>query len=124
MQYLIMVCESAAELAKRNDPKEGPAYWGAYKAYSEALIAAGVARGGNVLEVPTAATTVRVRSGKRQVHDGPFADSKEALGGFFVIEVPDLDKALEWAARCPCAVTGSAEVRPVLPPMAATSGAA
>jgi hypothetical protein len=58
-------------------------------------------------------TTLRVRGDKRQVQDGPFADTKEQLGGYFVIEVPDLDSALEWAARAPCASTGGVEVRPV-----------
>ena len=56
-----------------------------------------------------------MRGGKRQVQDGPYADTKEKLGGFFIIDVPDLDKALEWAARCPAASTGSVEVRPTLP---------
>ena len=64
------------------------------------------------------ATTVRIRDGKRLVQDGPFADTKEQLGGYFVIEVPDLDAALEWAARAPSAACASVEVRPVLPPMA------
>lgn len=59
---------------------------------------------------------MRLRGGKRQVQDGPFADTKEHLGGYFIVEVPSLDVALEWAARAPCAATGSSEVRPVLPP--------
>jgi hypothetical protein len=61
------------------------------------------------------ATTVRIRDGRRQVEDGPFADTKEQLGGYFVIEVPDLDTALDWAAKAPSALTASVEVRPVLP---------
>ena len=61
---------------------------------------------------------MRIRDGKRIVQDGPFADTKEQLGGYFVIEVPDLDAALEWAARAPSAACASVEVRPVLPPMA------
>ena len=73
---------------------------------------------GDGLQGPNTATTVRIRDGKRIVQDGPFADTKEQLGGYFVIEVPDLDAALEWAARAPSAACASVEVRPVLPPMA------
>jgi hypothetical protein len=62
------------------------------------------------------ATTIRLAGGKRQVQDGPFADTKEMLGGLFMIEVPDLDAALQWAARCPAADGGSVEVRPMMPP--------
>jgi hypothetical protein len=116
MQYAILVYESPAELAAREDPARQGAYWGAYTAYSQALVAAGVAAGGAGLKPPTAATTVRLRGGARQVQDGPFADTKEVLGGFYLIDVPDLDAALEWAARCPAAATGSVEVRPQLPP--------
>ena len=72
--------------------------------------------GGAGLEPPLTATTVRAPEGKRRVQDGPFADTKEQLGGYYVIDVPDLDKALEWAARCPSASTGAAEIRPNMPP--------
>jgi hypothetical protein len=78
---------------------------------------AGVIVNGDGLQGPHTATTVRIRDGKRLVQDGPFADAKEQLGGYFVIEVPDLDTALEWAARAPSAATASVEVRPVMPPM-------
>lgn len=116
MQYAIVVYETEAELSAREDPKRVEAYWAAYNAYSKALADAGIARGGAGLQPPRDATTIRLRNGTRQVQDGPFADTKEKLGGFFVIEVPDLDKALEWAARCPSASTGSVEVRPSLQP--------
>jgi len=69
------------------------------------------------LQPPRTATTLRIRDGQRHVQDGPYADSKEQLGGFFVINVPDLDTALAWAARSPAASSGAVEVRPVLPPM-------
>jgi hypothetical protein len=114
MQYTILVYETEAELAARSDPKRKDAYWGAYRAYTEALRAAGVMVGGAGLEPPRAATTVRQSHGTRQVQDGPFADTKEQLGGYYVIDVPDLDKALEWAARCPSAASGAVEVRPNL----------
>jgi hypothetical protein len=116
MQYSILVYETEAELSARNDPKRAEGYWAAYTAYSKALVEAGIARGGAGLLPPHDATTLRVRDGRRQVQDGPFTDTKERLGGFYLIEVPDLDKALEWAARCPSAATGSVEVRPTLPP--------
>jgi hypothetical protein len=72
-----------------------------------------VLRGGNGLESASAATTVRVANGKTQVLDGPYADSKEQLGGFHIIDVADLDAAISWAARCPTALHGVVEVRPI-----------
>ena len=116
MQYMLMYFEPAAEFAKRVDPAEAPAYWGAWTAYLGAMNQAGIVVSGNGLQPPQMSTTVRLRGGKRQVQDGPFADTKEHLGGYFIVEVPSLDVALEWAARAPCAATGSSEVRPVLPP--------
>jgi len=116
MRYTILVYETEAELAARTDPKRKDAYWGAYRAYTKALRDAGVMVGGAALEPPPAATTVRQRDGKCRVQDGPFAETKEQLGGFVMIDVPSLDKALEWAARCPSASTGAAEVRPNMPP--------
>lgn len=116
MRYAILVLETAESLSHRNDPQHAAAYWAGYQAYSAALVAAGVmAPGGNALQPPSTATTVRIRDGKTHVQDGPFADTKELLGGLFVIEVPDLDAALQWAARCPSAVVGAVEVRPILP---------
>jgi hypothetical protein len=125
MHYAILVYETPAEQSAREDPTRAGPYWAAYTAYSQALGEAGVARGGAGLQGPDAATTVRLRGGQRQVQDGPFADTKERLGGFFLVEVPDLDAALAWAARCPAAATGSVEVRPMLPPppVAAPDGA-
>jgi hypothetical protein len=71
---------------------------------------------GDGLQGPYTATTLRVRDGQRVVPDGPYADTKEQLGGYFVIEVPDLDVALDWAARTPSAASASVEIRPILPP--------
>ena len=116
MQYMLIFAESEADFAKRDDPTEAPAYWGAWNAYISAMRNAGIIVSGEGLQPPHTATTVRLRDGERQVHDGPFADSKEALGGFFVIEVADLDAALDWAAQSPSAGYGSVEVRPTLPP--------
>ncbi len=116
MQYALLVYETSTQLAARQDPARAEGYWAAYTAYSKALVEAGVARGGAGLHEPTMATTLRLAGGKRQVQDGPFADTKEMLGGLFMIEVPDLDAALQWAARCPAADGGSIEVRPMMPP--------
>jgi hypothetical protein len=118
MQYMLMLNETAAEFARRTDPQETQAYWGGWNAFIGAMAQAGVIVKGDGLQGPMLATTVRVIDGKRQVQDGPFAETKEQLGGYFVIDVPDLDAALDWAAKAPCALTGSVEVRPVLPPMA------
>ncbi|MCV2491618.1 YciI family protein [Geodermatophilus sp. YIM 151500] len=83
--------------------------------YTRALHEAGILVGGAGLEPPSVATTVRVRDGERLLTDGPFADTKEHLIGFYVIDVPDLDGALDWAARVPNVRTGSVDVRPVTP---------
>ena len=84
--------------------------WGAYMG---ALSEARVMRGGEALQPARSATTVSLREGRRQVQDGPMADSKEQLGGYVIIEVPDLDAALDWAARSPSSVRGATEIRPV-----------
>lgn len=118
MQYMLMFHESADEFAKRGSPAHADAYWGAWNAYIGAMGQAGIIVNGNGLQPPDNATTVRIRDGRREVQDGPFADTKEHLGGYFIVEVPSLDDALEWAARSPSAASGSAEVRPVLPPPA------
>jgi hypothetical protein len=114
MKYTILVYENATDFGARTDATRKDAYWGAYRAYTKALTDAGVMVGGAGLQPPPLATTIRLRDGKRQVQDGPFADTKEQLGGYYVIEVPGLDQALDWAARCPSATNGSVEVRPNL----------
>ena len=113
---MLIFTESAADFAKRNDPNEAPAYWGAWSAYAGAVAQSGIMVSGAGLQPPETATTVRIRDGKRTLHDGPYAEAKEMLAGFFVIEVPDLDTALEWAARSPSASCGAVEIRPCLPP--------
>jgi hypothetical protein len=114
MHYTILVYETPAELAARADDRRRDAYWGAYRAYTKELTDAGVMIGGAGLQPPQSATMVRQRDGKRHVQDGPYAEAKEQLGGYYVIDVPDLDAALEWASRCPAASTGAVEVRPHL----------
>jgi hypothetical protein len=116
MEYMLIFFESTAEAARQDDPAQAPAYWGAWQAYVDAILASGCVKNGHGLERARTATTVRVAGGKRQVQDGPFAETREHLGGYFVIDVPSLDTALEWAARAPCASAGCTEVRPVMPP--------
>jgi hypothetical protein len=117
MQYMLILNETAEEFGKRTHPDESGPYWGAWTTFIGAMNAAGIVVRGDGLQGPHTATTVRVRDGRRVVQDGPFADTKEQLGGYFVIDVPGLDHALEWAAKAPSASYASVEVRPVLPPM-------
>jgi len=85
----------------------------AYMAYTEALKKAGAFLGSDRLQPTATATTVRVASGKTQVLNGPYTETKEQLGGYYMIDAPDLDAALAWAARCPGAEHGILEVRPI-----------
>lgn len=113
MKYHLFVYESATELAKRDHAEDAPAYWAAYSKFTKDLNDAGVSRGGALLQGPHSGTTVRVQDASNQIQDGPYADTKDQLGGYFIIEVYNLDEALHWAAQCPCAQTGGAcEVRP------------
>jgi hypothetical protein len=110
MEYLVLIY--------RDESKDGEVDWAKlgheYEEYYAAVAQAGVMRGGKKLQPSATATTVAVRAGERLVTDGPFAEAREQLGGFFVLECQDLDEALEWAARCPGAKYGSVEVRPIL----------
>jgi hypothetical protein len=115
MNYILMIYENAAGFALRTDPQKQEAYWAGFPLYRQALEEAGVLVGGAGLEPPMTGTTVRLQSGQRLVQDGPYADTKEQLGGFFIIDVPGLDAALDWAARVPAAPGSVIEVRPVLP---------
>lgn len=121
MQYLLLLF-SQEGVWNRMTSAEQERGVAAYRAYTEALKEAGVWVGSNRLQDTDTATTVRVVDGKAQVLDGPYADSKEQLGGYYLIEAPDLDAALGWAARCPGASHGTIEVRPVWPmPVSATA---
>lgn len=112
MQYLMMIYGDEAAMQKATEENSGQVM-PAYLAYTEAMNKAGILRGGNRLLPTTSASTVRVANGKTQVLDGPYADTKEQLGGYYLIDVPDLDAALAWAAKCPGASRGSIEVRPI-----------
>ena len=112
MQYMLM--DYVQEQGWLQLSKEEQERWlGAYRAYMEAMQKAGVLKTSAGLKPPSTATTVRVANGKTQVLDGPYADTKEQLGGFHMIEVPDLDAAISWAARSPTALHGVVEVRPM-----------
>jgi hypothetical protein len=112
MQYLLMIYSKEGAWEKMT-PAEQQQGMAAYSAFTEALKKSGVFAGSNRLRPASAATTVRIANGKSQVLDGPYTDTKEQLGGYYLIDVADLDAALEWAARCPGASHGIVEVRPV-----------
>lgn len=112
MEYLLLIHSDPSGFQALPEAAQRQAE-AAYRAYTEALSQAGVLRGSNRLRPSAASTVVRVREGKTQVLNGPFADTREELGGYFLIEAPDLDAALAWAARCPGASHGTMEVRPV-----------
>jgi hypothetical protein len=112
MQFLLLLhADEAAMQSSSNTETERRL--AAYGAYIEAMKQAGVLRGGNRLRPTATATTVRVSNGKTTLLNGPYAETKEQLGGYFLIETPDLDAALTWAARCPGASHGAIEVRPI-----------
>jgi hypothetical protein len=112
MQYLLILYSNESGWSKMT-PAEQEQGMAAYAAFTEALKKAGALAGSNRLQPISAATTVRVANGKTQVLNGPYADSKEQLGGYYLIDVPDLDAAISWAARCPTASHGIVEVRPI-----------
>ena len=112
MKFVMLVYESPAALDAREEEEKSP-YIAAWRAYHKALLASGVYDSGAPLKDVATATTVRMKDGKRCVQDGPFAEAKEQLGGFMILDLPSLDAALDWAARCPAAAHGALEVRPM-----------
>ncbi|MEI9890017.1 MAG: YciI family protein [Caulobacteraceae bacterium] len=116
MQYMLLIHTDEARMREAMAAAKGgpPEMMGAYLAYTEAMKQAGVFVAGDALQPSSTATVVRVRDGKTQVLDGPYAEAKEQLGGYYLIEAKDLDAALEWAARCPGAQLGTMEVRPIV----------
>jgi hypothetical protein len=115
MQYTILIHETAEGFSARTDPQRQESYWQGTMRYLQALKDAGIFVSGAGLQPPETSTLIRFKDGKHLVQDGPFADTKEQLGGFFVIEAPDLDVALEWGARFPQRAGLVVEVRPNLP---------
>jgi hypothetical protein len=113
MKYLLMIYGNEAADAQRPQPeqdREMQAYFG----FTDQVRKAGVLAGGEALHPVSTATTVRIRDGKLTTTDGPFAETKEQLGGFYLLDCKDLDEAIAWAAKIPHAATGSVEIRPVV----------
>ena len=113
MKYLFAIYDDETQRGTRS-PEEGQALMEAYRAFGQEVTGAGRFIAGEGLQPTTTATTVQVRDGERVVSDGPFAETKEQLGGFYLLECDDLDDALEWAAKIPSAKLGTVEVRPVM----------
>ena len=111
-QYMLLIFSDPTQGPAEGSP-EAQAQWEAWGTYTQSLHDAGVFVSGEPLEAPSTATTVAVRNGERVVTDGPFAETKEQVGGFYVIECANLDEALEWAKKVP-ARAGNIEVRPVM----------
>lgn len=112
MQYLLTLYQDESAWQKMTEEQQQQGA-GAYMAYTEALKASSALIGSNRLQPSTSATTLRAKNGKTQILDGPFADSKEQLAGYYLIDAPDLDAALSWAGRCPGVGHGVVEVRAI-----------
>ena len=112
MRYMLMINNDEATMAAMPVEK-AQQMSAAYGAYTEALKKSGAWLAGERLRPTQATTSVRIADGKTNVIDGPYADTKEQLAGFYMIEAADIDTAIEWAARCPAASTGTVEVRPI-----------
>ena len=112
MRYLCLIYTSEVEDAKRT-PAEDEAYKGSYFAFTKEITEAGVIAGGEALQPIAAATSVRIRNGETITTDGPFAETKEQLGGYYMLDCENLDEAIKWAAKIPGAAHGTIEVRPI-----------
>ena len=113
MQYLCLIYDEEKKMAGMSK-SEGDAFMGEYGAFTESVKASGHYIGGNPLQPVQTATTVRVRNGKMSTTDGPFAETKEQLGGYYLIEARDLNDAIQIGSRIPSAKTGCIEVRPIM----------
>ena len=114
MQYLLLIYNNERNWTELGE-KESKGLMGEYMTFTEQIAKSGHYKGGNALQPTATATTVRVRDGKRQTTDGPFAETREQLGGYYLIDAGDLDEAIGIAARIPGARTGGIEVRPIMP---------
>jgi hypothetical protein len=113
MQYMLLIYGDESAMGRATQEQRGQMF-AAYGAYTEAMKKAGVYKGGEPLQGTATATTVRAPEGKAKVLNGPYAETREQLGGFYLIDAADLDAAISWAARCPGAQHGAIEVRPVM----------
>jgi hypothetical protein len=112
MRYLLMIYHNEAEHAKWSQEQLGAEYQ-AFNEFTEAIAKSGALESGNALMQTNSATTVRVRNGKTLTTDGPFAETKEQISGYYLVNCKDLDEAISWAARIPTASDGSIEIRPI-----------
>jgi len=112
MQYLLLIYQNEVEMAQTN-PAEGGKMMEEYRTFTQSIIQSGHFKAGDALQSSSTATTVRVRQGKTLPTDGPFAETREQLGGYYLVEAKTLDEAISIAARIPGARTGSIEVRPI-----------
>jgi hypothetical protein len=113
MRYMLLLFGDESSWANMSE-EEGAAVMAAYDRYYEEATKAGVFVSGEGLQPTATATTMRIVGGERVLNDGPFAETKEQLGGFYVLECKDLDDALAWAERCPASGNGAIEIRPVI----------
>jgi hypothetical protein len=113
VKYLLLIYDDETVSAGMSEAERG-AEFGRWGAVTQAMMDAGVFVGGDALLPTPTATSVRVRNGRTLTTDGPFAETKEQLGGYYIVDVPDLDEALKWAARLPASETGTIEVRPLM----------
>ncbi len=114
MRYMLLIYQNEAARQGASE-RQMAEVMGAYIAYTKAMRESGAYVAGDPLQPSSTATTVRVADGRSKVLNGPYAETKEQLGGYYIIDVPDLDAALSWAARCPGAQYGALEVRPIRP---------
>jgi hypothetical protein len=115
VNYTMLIYQTPEQIAARTDAAKQNDFWAAFLPYAKSLFDSGIVVGSAGLQGPESATTINLSNGKRLVQDGPYADTKEQLGGLFIIDVPDLDTALDWAKRCPAGVGERIEIRPNLP---------
>ncbi len=113
MQYLLLIYENEQNWATM-PPSDAGAVMTEYRGFTESIAKSGHYKGGNALQPTKTATTVRVRNGKRSTTDGPFAETREQLGGYYLVDANDLDEAIGIAERIPGSRTGSIEVRPIM----------
>ena len=113
MQYALLIYENESRWNTTSEADQ-KAMFAEYHAFTESIAKSGHYKGGEALQPTPTATTVRVRDGKTLSTDGPFAETKEQLGGYYLIDAPDLDAALDWASKIPNIARGSVEVRPVM----------
>jgi hypothetical protein len=113
MQYLLLIYEREADWNAMNEKEKGTIFQ-EYMAFTQGIMKSGHHRAGDALQPVSTATTVRVRNGKTVTTDGPFAETREQLGGYYLVKAKDLDEAISIAARIPSARHGSVEVRPIM----------